>query len=169
MTEKIPTIKCSCSCGYKHFNAVPCKIQLLDVPLPLSVLCGSKDLVVQVYLFEAAMSDGQSGPQCSTSDFTSQFSAISMQQRKTTVYTSLNDASGNLSATSPIQWTTMSAPSPSVERYRLHVASLPAPFDAQHDAKLSIQFWRSATVEAKNQKLSSHCAEVVSLVAPAAI
>lgn len=169
MTEKLPVIKCACSCGFKHYNAVPCKIQTLEIPLSPSVLAGSVDLIVQVFLFESPLSDGVSGPQCVTvlPDFTSQFSAISLHQRKITAFTLLNDASGNLSPTSAMRWTMQAAPSPSVERYRLHVASLPASFDLQHDAKLVVQFWRSATVDGKsqNQKLSSHCPEITATVA----
>ena len=160
MTEKLPVIKCSCACGFKHYNSIPCKIQNLEIPLSTSVLGGTTDLIVQVFLVE---SPAENDPQM-VEHYVSQFSAIQMQQKKQTIYNSLNDSTGNLSTTSLIRWTVQDTPSASVERYRLHVANLPPFFNTELEAKLTVQFWRVGTVngKSKTQKLSKHCPEVIS-------
>jgi hypothetical protein len=165
MSTTKPKIKCACSCGYKHHNAVPCTIQTIELTLPANVLDGSHDLIIEVFLLDGAV--GTTGTQGPLITYTSQFSAISLTQGKNIIYVSLNDSTGSLSPTSTIQWTMQTAPAPSVEQYRLHVGTLPAPIVTTIESRFVFQFWRQGTFNgrSRHQALSKRCAEVVSVVA----
>ena len=158
--EKKPEIKCVCACGYKHYNTVACKIKTIDIPLSPAVLSGSADIFVDVFILTDTNST--SGEQGQITNFTSQFSAIELLQRKIKVIDHLNDSSGNFNTTSPISWTKISS-TDTVERYQLHVNSLPQKIVTTLEAHIFIQFWRSGSSGARtaNQSLSSYCPELI--------
>lgn len=171
--NKLPKIQCRCACGRRHHNSVPCYSQTFEIPLSPLVLSGLQDLIVQVYLVESEMEQlpAVMGEQCDVEAYqppdpvcTSQFSAITLKQRKVTIYNGINDNDGNFNATSAIQWIPVAVPAASVERYSLHVQTLPPQIDIAKPAELSVQFWRTCQGGKTNyQKLSRHCAEIVEL------
>lgn len=167
----LPKIQCHCACGRRHHHSLPCKSQTFEIPLSPAVLSGAQDLTIQVFLLEAPLPTvaATTGEQCEIEPFqppepvcTSQFSAIHIKQHKATVCHGLNDNDGNLNAASPIQWTSLPSPSASVERYLLHVNTLPSQIDSTKPAELFMQFWRTCQGgKTKHQQLSRHCAQIV--------
>lgn len=158
--DKKPEVKCVCACGYKHFNTVACKIKTLDITLSPAVLNGQEDIVIDVFILTDTNST--SGEQGQITNFTSQFSIIEIVQRKVHIIDHLNDENGNFNTASPITWTPISL-NDTVERYRLHVNTLPNKIFKTMDAHLFIQFWRSGSNGSRtaNQSLSSYCPEIV--------
>jgi len=153
---------------------VPCHSQTFEIPLSVDILSGEKLLLIEIYLVEAAINFSTSAEQCDeTQPFTpaqpvcqSEFSAISLKQRKKTIYNGLNDAQGNLNALSNIKWLRADSPSASVERYTLQIANtLSSQIDITKPAELNIQFWRTCTGgKTRHQRLSKHCAQVISVL-----
>lgn len=158
--EKKVEVKCVCACGYKHYNTVACKIKTMDFTLTPAVLNGTEDIIVDIFILTDTNSNA--GEQGQITNFSSQFSAIEITQKKVHIIDQLNDNDGNFNTASPIMWTRISQDE-TVERYRLHVNALPSKIIKTIDAHLFVQFWRSGSNgdRTANQSLSSYCPQIV--------